>query len=280
MKQASNQRFKNNQGHSEKRVEDLLSRQKSQRYRLVKRRRKMLGVALVTLLLLILFFTLPTFRIQEVELIGFNNADSGPITTASQQEVGRQVLFARKNKLKEVLLKDPIIEEVTISSGLLGKLTIKVQEYSLDYYLSYQGSVYLLNRSGRILGSQNFVPQEVTKLLDDTAPLSPGNIIYGEGVKRDLLLAYAELMDQNSSSIQFQELDVLDLSSITLEFQGWTVELGDAGKLIEKQKDGMITLRKKLNAAINTINTMTPEFDPGTIDLRFDVEPAYRPKGD
>lgn len=280
MKQASNQRFKNNQGHSEKRVEDLLSRQKSQRHRLVKRRRKMLGVALVTLLLLILFFTLPTFRIQEVELIGFNNADSGPITMASQQEVGRQVLFARKNKLKEVLLKDPIIEEVTISSGLLGKLTIKVQEYSLDYYLSYQGSVYLLNRSGRILGSQNFVPQEVTKLLDDTAPLSPGNIIYGEGVKRDLLLAYAELMDQNSSSIQFQELDVLDLSSITLEFQGWTVELGDAGKLIEKQKDGMITLRKKLNAAINTINTMTPEFDPGTIDLRFDVEPAYRPKGD
>lgn len=280
MKQASNQRFKNNQGHSEKRVEDLLSRQKSQRHRLIKRRRKMLGVALVTLLLLVLFFTLPTFRIQEVELIGFNNADSGPITTASQQEVGRHVLFARKNKLKEVLLKDPIIEEATISSGLLGKLTIKVQEYSLDYYLSYQGSIYLLNRSGRILRSQNFVPQGVTKLLDDTAPLSPGNIIYGEGVKRDLLLAYAELMDQNSSSIQFQELDVLDLSSITLEFQGWTVELGDAGKLIEKQKDGMITLRKKLNAAINTIKTMTPEFDPGTIDLRFDVEPAYRPKGD
>ena len=280
MKQASNHRFKNNQSHSDQRVEDLLSRQKSQRRRLVKRRRKMLGVALVTLMLLILFFTLPTFRIQEVELIGFNNADPGPITTASQQEVGRHFLFARKNKLKEVLLKDPIIEEATISSGLLGKLTIKVQEYSLDYYLSYQGSIYLMNRTGRILGSQNFVPQGVTKLLDDTAPLTPGNIIYGEGVKRDLLLAYAELMDQNSSSIQFQELDVLDLSSITLEFQGWTVELGDAKKLIEKQKDGMITLRKKLNAAINTIKTMTPEFDPGTIDLRFDVEPAYRPKGD
>ena len=280
MKQPSNQRFKNNQNHSEKRVEELLSRQKSQRRRLIKRRRKMLVVGLSSLLLLLLFFTLPFFRIQEINLAGFKQADQAAITSAANKEIGRHVLFARKNKLKELLLKDPIVDQVNVSSGLFGKLTITVEEYPLDYYLSDQGSIYLLNRSGRVLRSQNFVPKEVTKLLDDTTPLAPGNTIYGKGVKRDLLLAYAELMDQNSSAIQFQELDVMDLSAVLLQYQGWTVELGEAARLIEKQEDGTLVLRKKLNAAINTINTMIQEFEPGIIDLRFDVEPAYRPKGD
>ena len=280
MKQPSNQRFKNNQNHSEYRVEELLSRQKSQRRRLIKRRRKILAGGLSALLLLVLFFTLPFFRIQEINLVGFKHAEQAAITSATNEEIGRHVLFARKNKLKELLLKDPMIEEVQVSSGLLGKLTITVEEYPLDYYLSDQGSIYLLNRSGRVLRKQNFVPKEVTKLLDDTTPLAPGNTIYGAGVKRDLLLAYAELMDQNSSAIQFQELAVMDLSAVLLEYQGWTVELGEAARLIEKQDDGTLILRKKLNAAINTINTMIPEFEPGTIDLRFDVEPAYRPKGD
>lgn len=280
MTQPGNDRFKNNRKGSEARLQELLSRQQLHRRKSQLRRRRILTGAAAAVFVLILFFFSPLLKIQRVELTGFDHADSKAAAVAANEEIGRHFLFVRTAALQEIILSDPRIREASVEGTWQGTLKIRAQEYPRDFALSHDGSVYLLHRSGRILDTQSSIPGDVPELLDDTLPLPPGSTMYGEGEKKSFLMQFAQLMEQNTSPIRFHRLDIRDGANVTLDYQDWTVELGGMTGLLEDQEDGTTRLRKKLNAAINTLNAMIPVYEPGIIDLRFDVDPAYRPKGE
>ncbi len=261
-------RFKNNL-QKDQAKEPVLSAQLRQKRRHRKNRMKnrILAGAAVLVLVLLFFFS-PLFKVRQITIRGVSNSNLDVMRQTAAKEIGQHILFYGKNELISGLKKDPFVEGADVSAAITGNLEIAIHEYSQDYALLHEGTVYKLNRTGLVLGTGYTIPPGVTELKDDTAVLAPGNTMYGDGAKKTIMTTFSNLMAQNTSLITFQKLDLQDPANITLESSGWIVELGSGDRL-----------QNKLNQAINILKSVDPSEAPGIIDLRFDAPPVIRKKG-
>lgn len=246
----------------------ILTRLRRSRRRKKQQRKKLLMSAAALFLVLILFFFSPLFKVKRVTIRGVYNGDLTTVEEKAREQVGDHVLFYGKNEIIAALTKDPYVESVEVSAKINGDMEIQIHEYAADYALLRNGTVYTLNRTGRVLGTGYTTPTGVTELTDDTPVLAPGNIMYGDGPKKTVMSSFRKLMEENTSSIQFQKLDIKNPALITLAYNDWTVELGS-----------FENFQAKLNTAINILKSVTPDDAPGIIDLKFDAPPVIRPKG-
>lgn len=276
MKQSAPDRFKNNRRETfgpkspsgPAKAPDLIVHQTLHKRRRKARLSLRLKGAAGLLILCSIFFFSPFFKIKSVKLEGVARAQQSALETAAQKKIGTHFLFYGEKELTQAVLTDPYVKDATISATWRGLLEITLTEHVPEYALVSRGQVHLLDRFGRVLGNSIVIPEGMTRLVDDTPPLSPGNTMYGEGRKKAILTAYQELMQQNTSSIRFQTVNIEDPDSVLLEYNGSSVELGNAADL-----------KNRLNRAINILKALKSEDGPVTIDLRFDSAPVIRRKG-
>lgn len=250
---------------------DIAARLRRKRRRLARRFKKQLTAAVVLILILGLFLFSPLFKIRRITIRGVYNSALAAVDQKAREQVGEHILFYGKNRLIAALKEDPFIESAQVQTRFNGELEVQVHEYSADFALLQKGTLYILDRNGRVLGTSFSRPEGVTELLDNTPVLAPGSVMYGDGPKKTVMSQFKKLMDQNTSLIEFEKLDLEDPQDITLDFKGWVVEVGDG-------KD----LAVKLNRAINIIKEMQiqrPLEPPSYINLKFNAEPVLRPKG-
>ncbi|MFB0958867.1 MAG: FtsQ-type POTRA domain-containing protein [Clostridiaceae bacterium] len=265
----TNTRFKNNRQESPERVSELLIRRDQARRQRQSRLFRILTRSGIGLLLIVIFFFSPLFKIRQVSLKGFAHADQAKITARANAEIGRHALLVGRSALRQDVLADPYLRNVRIKSSLLGTLTIEVEEYPQEYALIQEGQVVVLDRQGRVLSSQIIIPPNIVELVDDTKPLAPGHTMYGEGIKKNVMVEFMALMDQNTSDIRFSRLILTDPADLKLESGGWVVELGDGA-----------SLEQKVNRAINILKVVKIQEEPAIIDLKFNADPVIRPKGE
>ena len=235
-----------------------------------KQRRKLLRklkILAVVLVLLAVFLFSPLFRIRAVTVQGIEHAGRQKLETAAMAMKGKHILFYGKKDLQALQKGDPFVKSIDAKADIKGDLLVTIEEHPADYALSDSGSVHILTREGRILGSRVVIPPGATLLLDSATVLAPGNMMYGEGPKKDFLILYKELMAQNTSLIDFDRIDLKDPERIILHSGGWLVEIGEG-------KD----LERKLNQAINILKTVGNQ-EPGIIDLKFNAPPVIRQRG-
>lgn len=270
-------RFKNNQhisaneGPLKQKAEALPefeAKLRKKRQRKKRKLKKQLIIALSVLVIIGLFFFTPLFKIKRVTIRGIYNGNLAAVEEKAREQIGKHFLFYGKNAIITSLKKDPYIESVEIEAGINGDMELQVHEYAADYVLLKNGTVYTLNRDGRVLGTGSTRPAGVTELIDDTTVLAPGNIMYGEGYKKTIMTDFRKLMAENTSLIEFEKLNIQNPSGITLEYKGWMVELGTGEKF-----------QAKVNQAINILKSVDPQAPPGIIDLKFDAPPVIRPRG-
>ncbi len=251
------------------RMGDPVLRQTIQAKKRRSRRRLMssLKIPLTILIITLVFLFSPLFKIRDVRVEGMENAARPTLEEVAGRQKGRHILFYGKNEILAAAKADPFVKAVTVKADFRGRLLVSIEEHTADYARSDGGSAHILSRQGQVLGTRVVIPAGATLIIDDTALLPPGSFMYGEGPKQDFLVAYKELMDQNTSLIDFERIDLTDPRNIILHSGAWQVEIG-AGE----------DLQHKLNQAINILKQMGGQ-EPGTIDLKYDAPPVIRPKG-
>ena len=277
MNGSPNSKFKNNQtgplpdqteaarSQIDKGFESKL-RQKRRRKKKIRRNQ---GILILTLLLVIgLFFFSPLFKIKTVTIRGVYNGDLKAVEQKAQEQVGDHYLFYGKNEIMAALVKNPYVESVEVQAHINGEMEIQVHEFTADYTLVHNGVIFTLNRNGKVLGIGQSKLAGTTDLIDDTSVLPPGNTMYGDGPKKTVMATFRKLMDQNTSTIEFEQLNIQDPADITLEYQGWTVEVGSGEDF-----------QRKINQAINILKSVDLQDEGEIIDMKFDAPPVIRPKG-
>ena len=277
MNQQPDPRFKNNQPTSAKEqplkqspqaLPEFEAKLWKKRHHKKRKLKKQLIIVVAVLLIFSLFFFTPLFKIKRVTIRGIYNGNLSAVEEKAREQIGKHYLFYGKNAIITSLKQDPYVESVEIDAGANGDMELQVHEYAADYVLLKNGTVYTLNRDGRVLGTSSTTPAGVTELIDDTTVLAPGNIMYAEGIKKTIMIDFRKLMTQNTSLIEFEKLNIQNPADITLEYKGWTVELGNGEKF-----------QAKVNQAINILKSVDPEDGPKIIDLKFDAPPVIRQKG-
>lgn len=250
---------------SENPVLDQSIRSKKRRYR--KRLVRNIKILAAVLVLGAVFLFSPLFTIQEVKVEGIMNASRASLANVAEQQKGRHILFYGKGDILSAAKADPFVESVEVKADIRGRLLVTIKEHTADYALTDGGPASILSREGQVLGTRVTLPAGVTLLIDDTTVLPAGSFMYGEGRKKDFLIAYKDLMAQNTSLIDFDRVNLKDIENIVLASGDWQVEIGDG-----------LDLERKLNQAINILKQVGQQ-EPGIIDLKYNASPVIRPKG-
>lgn len=229
----------------------------------VRKNLKKVTVAGILLVSLILFFSLPDLRINSYEIINLKNADRNGVEVRGNILLGSHIYFYDKNAFSELENTDPYIDKIT-PYATAGKLEINVKERKRDYLFLSSGIYYYIDRTGKVLQKTEYPEEKTTLLTDDTPPRNPGSTMYDEGDKKRFLTEYRNLMDSNTSKIEFDEADIRDIRNIKLKMGNWTVLMGNNSDL-----------KKKLNDAVNILKTVDPS-EEGQIDVRYRTSPVIR----
>lgn len=106
-------------------------------------------VILFIALLIIIFFNSPLSKITEVQISGAQFVGNAEVMNYAGIKVGDSFVFSSNKKIKEALLRNSSIQDVTISKKFPGVVKINVQEYKVvAFELSENGELVALLASG------------------------------------------------------------------------------------------------------------------------------------
>lgn len=138
-------------GKSNKKIKKFESKKQMKRRKNAKIKVILFFIIIVTVL--ILLFTLPVFKISNIEVVGNNYYSSDNIIASSKLEVGSnifgQAMFTGGKNIYDL----PYISKVKIKINLTNKLVIKVEERKSAFY-AYDAEnkiYYRLDKDGYIL---------------------------------------------------------------------------------------------------------------------------------
>lgn len=129
----------------------------------MKQRRKKAGKLIFILflffftILLVLFFQSSYSKIDTILVTGTDRLSESAVISQSGIALGEQILLVRENKVRDLLLQNPLIKEAELEIHFPGKVTILIQEYqTLAYLYNDQHQFYPILENGYVL-EQNSV---------------------------------------------------------------------------------------------------------------------------
>jgi len=106
-------------------------------------------VILFIALLIIIFLNSPLSKITEVQISGAQFISNTEVMNYAEIKVGDSFVFSSNKKIKEALLHNSSIQDVTVTKRFPGTIKINVQEYKVvAFELSDNGELIALLASG------------------------------------------------------------------------------------------------------------------------------------
>ncbi len=234
------------------------------------KRKKMLFFSVLcsfVLLIGVLVVLLMFFNINEITVAGDDVYSDTEVITASQIELGDNLIFLSKKKINErITTQLSYIGSVKIKRKLPSSLEITVIKTEAAFAITENGTYTLLDKNGKVLekGNETVGDNIIFLSLGTVTESQIGHIIVTEDAKKleKSLKIYSYCCDLGLSDITTMDLD--DLYNIKIVYQGRIIlELGEV-------TDGNI--EKKIRFGKEIINTQNEEYPNfrGTINLTVD----------
>lgn len=220
-------------------------------------------VLLIGVLVVLLMF----FNINQITVTGDDVYSDAEVITASQIEIGDNLIFLSKKKINEKITTQlAYVGSVKIKRKLPSTLEITVTKTEAVFAITENGTYTLLDKNGKVLekGTESVGENIIFLNLGTVTTSQTGQIIITEDAKKleKAVQIYSYCCDFGLGDITTMNLD--DLYNIKVIYQGRIIlELGEV-------TDGNI--EKKIRFGKEIIDTQNDEYPNfrGTINLTVD----------
>jgi cell division septal protein FtsQ len=241
----------------------------AEKRRRARRRRRKTAVYTPIAVLLVIFIAIfgmsVFFRISGIVVTGASKYADTDIIAISGIEIGDNLIFMDRNAVAlRIYAAMPYVKEVRIERIVPDKININITESIPAASIAADGSRWIIDQDGRVLEKTPMTGDSGIAQVTGITPITP---IVGEklAVADEETLNFTYMTDALNalSSLGFSEntteLDVTNISNITMKYGGrFTVLLGSGENL-----------EYKLNKLKKLIEKLSPD-DKGKIDLSGD----------
>lgn len=237
------------------------------RIKVKKRKRRKRILTVLFLLILVaggVFLThAPYFTVRQLQITGNEKIELRQLESQGAFLLGQNIFLLKQGSLKEQLSNHPYFLDVEVKRILPDGVHLYIKERVAEVNYYNQGVVSLLTGEG-ILLEIGADPILGPMLIEELSLPALGTPIYEEAsTKKKALMEFTDLMKRNTSSIQFQEIDLRDETNIRTYYKNLEIRLGYGD-----------SMKQKLNAAINIILDGQLEEVHGYVDVSYLAHPV------
>lgn len=237
------------------------------RIKVKKRKRRKRILTVLFLLILVaggVFLThAPYFSVRQLQITGNEKIELRQLESQGAFLLDQNIFLLKQGSLKEQLSNHPYFLDVEVKRILPDGVHLYIKERVAEVNYYNQGVVSLLTGEG-ILLEIGADPILGPMLIEELSLPALGTPIYEEAsTKKKALMEFTDLMKRNTSSIQFQEIDLRDETNIRTYYKNLEIRLGYGD-----------SMKQKLNAAINIILDGQLEEVHGYVDVSYLAHPV------
>lgn len=236
---------------------------KAQQFIKLKKRKRMikrLGVASIILVIAIIIFIYkaPIFNVKKVIFTGITTLNEKELQECIKEYIGENIFILDYKEMKEKILENPYIKEVTINKKSTTILSISIEEGNVSYYLQ-DGETY------KAITNEGFYVEELTTLegrnlvnivgAKDNGKGIGEKIIDDESISK-ILNEFYPIIKSDITDLRVEKIDITNTLYIKAYIRGVEILFGNSEDLVGK-----------MNKALNILEQNNIE--KGYIDVSF-----------
>lgn len=231
------------------------------------RRRRRILFVLTIIVLTALGVTAMTSSWLDVKKISFNGNTEIPTSFLDQEAkviMGENLLLVSKNDVLTFLGNHPYYQDVQVKKKFPDEIVLEISEKVAEVNYINQGVVNLLTKEGILLETATNLLEGGLMLLDHKILPEEGENIYSDDESiQKIVQEFRELQIRNRSEIEFDTLDLREMTNIKTYYEDLEIWLGYPE-----------SIKEKLNAAINIILDGQIHSTVGYIDVSYLENPV------
>ena len=226
----------------------------------------MLFIVLISVLVT-LCLKLSYFNVQQIDVAGNRNIGKEEIIKLSRIARGNNIFYVNLKASRTNLLSNSNILDVHIKRVFPSKIVITIKERDAVFYIQRDSKYLIIDKEGIIIEEKDSI--EALKLirLDD---IKTENAVVGKRItaedKRtiELIGKITELYNNNISKYSMTSANISNLLNINICYGNMCIKIGTADEI-----------EKKLNKAINVMDTQGLADKKGYIDVSYEGNPVF-----
>lgn len=230
-------------------------------------KRSFLFLVLLLSILVTLCLKLKYFNITSITVRGNKNVTSKEIVELSHIYNNNNIFYINAQKSREDILSNPYILDVKISRKLPSQININVTERKAIFYGMKNDKFLVFGGDGIALEERNNIDGMKLIRLDgfDYSKSSIGTSLQCDDKRKiDIIGKLSEMLFNSSNNFGFDHIDITDLTDIKAYSGNMCLILGSSDDL-----------EKKMNTAINILESNNLKDAKGYIDVSFDGNPVF-----
>lgn len=243
---------------------------KAQEFIKLKRKKRIIkrlsiGSIILVIAIIIFIYKSPMFNVKQIIFTGITTVNEKELQGSLQEYIGGNIFTVNYKEMKDKLLENPYIKDVTISRKDNTVLDIIIEEGKVVYYIQ-DGESY------KAITDEGFYVEQLATLegrsmvkvigLDDNGKGIGEKIIDDENASKILNL-FHPILKSNISELRIEKLDITDFFNIKGYIKEVEILFGDDENLVEK-----------INKALNILEQNAMK--KGYIDVSFDGPPVVK----
>lgn len=247
------------------------SERQKKRIRMMKIRRTVFFSVLASILLIIILFYTPLFKIRSVEVTGNNKIQTEDVLNTIGETEGKNLFRFRAGSAKRKLKKSPYIEDVDIDRVVFkSKLKIDIKEAEEAACIAGGSGYIIINPQTKVLSESTGKPENVPEISGVTLT----SIEIGKEIKTDdkekfeIVRNFLSEMEKLDLLKGVRSVSVANVANITFNYED----------RLDAVCGSRVDLNKKLEFFKSAINSSRlTENSRGTIDLTTVGKAIYTP---
>lgn len=189
-------------------------------------------LALLLIAAIIMFLLSSVFNIKEIVVINNNRVPEEEIITLSSLQTGVNMFKTSKSTISKNIKTNPYVEDVKITRGLTGTITLDITERIPTFMLKFSNAFVYINNQGYMLEITE-TPLELPVIVGfstSAEEIKEGNRLCVEDLKKlDDVIKLIESAKLNKLENLITQIDISDSNNyiLTLESEQKTVQFGE-----------------------------------------------------
>ncbi|WPC40967.1 cell division protein FtsQ/DivIB [Clostridium sp. JS66] len=236
-----------------------------------RKRKRIKKIFMLFILLLSICITLclkhPYFNIKNIEVSGNRNISSKEIVDLSTLFKGNNIFYINVRNGENNILSNPYISEVQIKRKLPATVQINIKEREALFYNAKDNKYFIVDKNGVVLQKKDDIKGMHLVKLDgfDYDKSEIGKVLKNDDKSKiDIVTNLGDIILNSKNTIGITYIDLNSTIDIKIYFGDMCVKLGRSDNL-----------DKKVNEALNIINSKGLKGAKGYIDVSFDGNPVF-----
>ncbi|AKN33986.1 cell division protein FtsQ [Clostridium carboxidivorans P7] len=236
-----------------------------------RKRKRIKKILMLFILLLSICITLclkhPYFNIKNIEVSGNRNISSKEIVDLSRLFKGNNIFYINVRNGENNILSNPYISEVQIKRKLPATVQINIKEREALFYNAKDNKYFIVDKNGVVLQKKDDIKGMHLVKLDgfDYDKSEIGKVLKNDDKSKiDIVTNLGNIILNSKNTIGVTYIDLNSTIDIKIYFGDMCVKLGRSDNL-----------DKKVNEALNIINSKGLKGAKGYIDVSFDGNPVF-----